>query len=219
MNTALAALVAAPAVRAARPVLWPRCSPHSWLSPWPPARWRRPGCGRRAPRAVAAGTRIAVVQPGVDRRHSGATRFERSEELTRQLAGQDVDLVVWGESSVGYDLASAPELRGRLAALSREVGARILVNVDARRSDRPGIFKSPRSWSARTARPATATTRCGWCPSASTSRPAPLLGWATSVGKAAGEDRLRGDGPVVMERRRTGCGSGRWSASSPRSPT
>ena len=34
-------------------------------------------------------------------------RFDRSEELTRQLAGQDVDLVVWGESSVGDDLRAA----------------------------------------------------------------------------------------------------------------
>lgn len=87
--------------------------------------------------------RIAVVQPGVIDGVGGAEkRFAREEALTRQLAGQDVDLVVWGESSVGFDLADRPDLANRLAALSRQVDADILVNVDARRSDRPGIYKS-----------------------------------------------------------------------------
>ncbi|CAM5255516.1 Apolipoprotein N-acyltransferase OS=Streptomyces antimycoticus OX=68175 GN=lnt_2 PE=3 SV=1 [Streptomyces antimycoticus] len=69
-------------------------------------------------------------------------RFDREEELTRRLVGQDVDLIVWGESSVGHDLDDRPDLARRLAALSRATGADILVNVDARRSDQPGIYKS-----------------------------------------------------------------------------
>ncbi len=111
-----------------------------------------------------------MVQPGVFDGPDGAERrFARGEELTRALAGRDVDLVVWGESSVGADLAARPDLSDRLAALSRELGAEILVNVDARRSDLPGIYKSSVLVDAG-ARPATGTTRCGSCPSASTCR-------------------------------------------------
>ncbi len=47
-----------------------------------------------------------------------------------------------GESSVGFDLAQRPDLANRIAALSRLVNAEIVVNVDARRSDQPGIYKS-----------------------------------------------------------------------------
>jgi len=43
------------------------------------------------------------------------------------------------------------------------------------------------------------------------------LGWATSVGKAAGQDRRPGTKQVVMDTGR--CASAHWSASSPRSPT
>lgn len=47
-----------------------------------------------------------------------------------------------------------------------------------------------------------------------------LFGWATSVGKAAGEDRVRGGSPVLMPLPGgPGSCSVRWSVSSPRSPT
>ncbi|MFF8405297.1 apolipoprotein N-acyltransferase [Streptomyces sp. NPDC015684] len=142
--------------------------------------------------------RIAVVQPGVvDGQDSGDKRFDREEQLTRRLAGQDVDLVVWGESSVGFDLGDRPDLARRIAVLSRDTGADVLVNVDARRSDRPGIYKS----SVLVGRDGPAGQRYDkmrlvpfgeYIPARS------LLGWATSVGKAAGEDRRRGSEQVVM---------------------
>lgn len=152
-----------------------------------------------APRPQPAGqTRIAVVQAGiVNGIGSVDRRFAREEELTRSLAGQDVDLVVWGESSVGRDLADRPELADRLAALSRLVGADILVNVDARRSDRPGIFKSsvlvgPRGPTGDRYDKQRLVPFGEYVPARS------VLGWATSVGKAAGEDRMRGDRQVIM---------------------
>ncbi|MFE9774587.1 apolipoprotein N-acyltransferase [Streptomyces sp. NPDC005931] len=140
--------------------------------------------------------RIAVVQPGVvtgpDR------RFDLEERLTRRLAGQDVDLVVWGESSVGFDLAERPDLARRLAALSRATDAEILVNVDARRSDRPGIYKSsvlvgPDGPTGDRYDKMRLVPFGEYIPARS------LLGWATSVGKAAGEDRRRGARQVVMD--------------------
>ncbi|NEB01199.1 apolipoprotein N-acyltransferase [Streptomyces sp. SID13726] len=150
-----------------------------------------------APRPDSGGgTRIAVVQPGVidgpDR------RFAREEQLTRDLAGQDVDLVVWGESSVGYDLGDRPDLAKRIAALSEETGADVLVNVDARRSDKPGIYKSsvlvgPDGLTGDRYDKMRLVPFGEYIPARA------LLGWATSVGKAAGENRRHGTEQVVMD--------------------
>ncbi|MGW6532420.1 apolipoprotein N-acyltransferase [Streptomyces venezuelae] len=153
-----------------------------------------------APRPEPAGhTRVAVVQPGIiaDGIASADKRLAREEALTRTLVGRDPDLVVWGESSVGFDLADRPDVARRIAALSREVGADILVNVDARRSDRPGIFKSsvlvgPDGPTGDRYDKMRLVPFGEYIPARS------LLGWATSVGKAAGEDRRRGDHQVVM---------------------
>ncbi|MEU8827169.1 apolipoprotein N-acyltransferase [Streptomyces sp. NPDC048636] len=149
-----------------------------------------------APVAGESGTaRIAVVQPGVI--HGPLPRFERSAELTRRLAGDHPDLVVWGESSVGQDLDQRPALSRELAALSRAVDADLLVNVDARRSDRPGIYKS-----SVLIGPEGPTgdryDKMRLVPFGEYIPARPLLGWATSVGKAAGEDRRRGTEQVVM---------------------
>ncbi|CAM5630148.1 apolipoprotein N-acyltransferase [Streptomyces hirsutus] len=153
-----------------------------------------------APVAQADGrTRIAVVQPGVVSGPDSANRrFDLEERLTRRLAGQGVDLVVWGESSVGFDLGARPDLARRLAALSRTTGAEILVNVDARRSDRPGIYKSsmlvgPDGLTGDRYDKMRLVPFGEYVPARS------LLGWATSVGKAAAEDRRRGTEQVVMD--------------------
>ncbi|WP_225827944.1 apolipoprotein N-acyltransferase [Streptomyces naphthomycinicus] len=152
-----------------------------------------------APRPdVDARVRIAVVQPGVVAgQDSGDKRFDREERLTRPLAGRDVDLVVWGESSVGFDLDDRPDLTRRLAALSRVTGADVLVNVDARRSDRPGIYKSsvlvgPHGPTGDRYDKMRLVPFGEYIPARS------LLGWATSVGRAAGEDRRRGTEQTVM---------------------
>jgi apolipoprotein N-acyltransferase len=139
--------------------------------------------------------RIAVVQPGVV--PGGDKRFAREEQLTRELIGQDVDLIVWGESSVGFDLRERPDLARRIAALSRDTEAQILVNVDARRSDKPGIYKSsilvgPDGLTAR-------YDKMRLVPFGEYIPARSLLGWATSVGEAAGEDRRRGSEQVVMD--------------------
>ncbi|MET7857390.1 apolipoprotein N-acyltransferase [Streptomyces sp. NPDC005318] len=155
-----------------------------------------------APQPQQAGTaRIAVVQPGVVGGPDSATRrFARSEQLTRTLAGRDLDLVVWGESSVGQDLSRRPDLTARIARLSREIGADVLVNMDARQtgaSGRTGIFKSavlvgPDGLTGDRYDKMRLVPFGEYVPARS------ALGWVTSVGRAAGEDRLRGTRQVVM---------------------
>ncbi|MET9322739.1 apolipoprotein N-acyltransferase [Streptomyces sp. NPDC003038] len=153
-----------------------------------------------APRPeVSGGLRVAVVQPGpVAGAEGPERRFAAGERLTRELAGRPLDLVVWGESSVGADLVARPDLTRRLASLSAEVGAPLLVNVDARRSDRAGIYKSsvligPEGPTGDRYDKMRLVPFGEYVPARS------LLGWATSVGKAAGEDRMRGAAPVVMD--------------------
>ncbi|OCC12608.1 apolipoprotein N-acyltransferase [Streptomyces sp. PTY087I2] len=190
VNTGVALLIAAPAARTAAGVVLLVCA-LSVTAMWA---W--------APRPESAGTvRIAVVQPGiVEGPGSVARRLDRGEELTRSLAGRGVDLVVWGESSIGAGAWENPETARRLAELSRLVGADLLVNVDARQTDgsgRSGIFKS-----AVLVGPDGPTgdryDKMRLVPFGEYVPARSLLGWATSVGKAAGEDRLRGNRQVVM---------------------
>jgi len=137
--------------------------------------------------------RVALVQPGDI--VAAAPRQATSEALTETLAGQRVDLVVWGGSSVSVDLASDPATVDRLVELRRRVGADLLVNVDAR-SPGGGIYKSSVLIGPDGVRGSYAKTRLvpfgEYVPLRS------LLGWATRHTKAAGEDRRRGDGPVVL---------------------
>ncbi|MGI5400429.1 apolipoprotein N-acyltransferase [Streptomyces sp. CA-135486] len=190
VNTAVTVLVAMPHARRAAVgggVLCALTTTAVWI--WVP----QPEQSGRA--------RVAVVQPGVvDGMESAERRFDRGEQLTRELAGRNIDLVVWGESSVGADLRERPDLAARVAVLSRAVGAEVLVNVDARREDgsgRAGIFKSsvlvgPQGPTGDSYDKMRLVPFGEYIPARS------LLGWATSVGKAAGEDRLRGTRPVVM---------------------
>ncbi|MER7047527.1 apolipoprotein N-acyltransferase [Streptomyces jumonjinensis] len=191
VNTALAVLIALPRARTAvlgGVLVCALATTAVWA--WTPV-------PEKAGRA-----RIAIVQPGViSGEDSVERRFARGEELTRELAGQKLDLVVWGESSVGDDLRERPDLAARLARLSQLVGAELLVNVDARRTDGPGregIFKS-----SVLVGPAGPTgdryDKMRLVPFGEYVPARALLGWATSVGKAAGEDRLRGTHPVVMD--------------------
>ena len=137
--------------------------------------------------------RVALVQPG-DIADSDA-RLAAGEALTAPVAGQRPDLVVWGESSVGQDLGSHPELLARLAELSRRVGADLLVNVDAP-APSGGIYKSAVLIGAHGSLGSYRKTRL--VPFGEYVPLRPLLGWITRHSKAAAEDRQRGTGPLVL---------------------
>jgi apolipoprotein N-acyltransferase len=183
-NTAVAVLLAVPSAR--RPALAALAAVAAAVT----AVWAW------APLPARSGTaRVAVVQPGVVA--GPELRFDRGEELTRSLAGEDLDLVVWGESSVGFDLAGRPDLAGRLGALSRSLDVEVLVNVDARRVDGPGIYKTsvlvgPDGPTGQSYDKTRLVPFGEYVPAR------PLLGWVTGVSEAASENRMRGDGPTVM---------------------
>lgn len=145
---------------------------------------------------VVGQARVGVVQVGVV--HGPQARFALGERLTTRLAGSGVELVVWGESSVGADLATEPGLARRVAALARRLEAPVLVNTDARRAGGEGIFKS--------------TVVVG--PDGPTGarydkqRLVPfgeyiplrgVLGWLAEVTDAAEVDRRRGDGLRLLQ--------------------
>jgi apolipoprotein N-acyltransferase len=143
--------------------------------------------------APGSTVRIALVQPGDI--EDATARQAAGEALTATLAGSRLDLVVWGESSVGVDLPSHPEALARLAELSRRVGADLLVNVDAR-TPSGGIYKSSVLIGPDGLRGSYSKTRL--VPFGEYVPLRPLFGWATRHTKAAAEDRRRGDGPVVL---------------------
>lgn len=150
--------------------------------------------GTLRPDPPASGTvRVAGVQPGVVR--GPERRFEANHAATLELAGTAPDLVVWGESSIGFDIDERPDLTDRVAEASRAVGADVLVNVDARRGE-GGIFKS--SVLVGPDGPDGRYDKMRLVPFGEYIPLRPVLGWLSGITEAAGEDRRRGDGLVVL---------------------
>ncbi|MFD4375541.1 apolipoprotein N-acyltransferase [Streptomyces sp. NPDC058486] len=187
VNVAVVLLVSAPGLRSVGVAGLAACALIAGTAAW----------GVGAPRPSGS-VRVAMVQPGVHGGPEGAERrLDRAAELTRGLAGQRLDLVVWGESGVGQDPAGDPALTARLTALARAVNAPLLVNVDARRADRPGIYKSALLF-APDGPTGDRYDKMRLVPFGEYVPARALFGWATSVGRAAEEDRRRGTAPVVM---------------------
>jgi apolipoprotein N-acyltransferase len=137
---------------------------------------------------------IVGVQPGVIQ--SPSERFEAGLRLTAGPAGEPLDLVVWGESSVAEAPYSDARFSGRVSDAARDVGAPILVNVDARRGQ-AGIYKSSLLVTAEG--PATLYSKVRLVPFGEYIPFRKVLGWLAIISDAAAEDRRRGDRLVVMD--------------------
>lgn len=122
-------------------------------------------------------------------------RLAREIQLTRSIAAEHADLVVWGESSVGVDLATRPDVSRQLVALTRDVGADVLVNVDARRADgsieKISVLITPDG-------PDGSYTKTRLVPFGEYIPLRQELGWLSAVSKAAKQNRGRGHGPVLL---------------------
>jgi apolipoprotein N-acyltransferase len=133
--------------------------------------------------------RIGGVQPGVvdDRRE----RLAAHESVSRVLATADVDAVVWGQSSVGFDLETDPRARDRLVALARELDRPLVVNVDARR---PNGRISKTMVVVRPDGLGETYTKQRLVPFGEYIPLRPLFGWIERFTEAAEEDRAPGSG-------------------------
>jgi apolipoprotein N-acyltransferase len=137
--------------------------------------------------------RIGGVQPGkIDDRRE---RLAAHEDVSRDLAAADVDVVVWGQSSVGFDLRTESWARDRLLALARELDRPVLVNVDARRPDgriaKTMIVVRPDGLGET-------YTKQRLVPFGEYIPLRPLLGWVERFTEAAEEDRVPGTGLTTV---------------------
>jgi apolipoprotein N-acyltransferase len=149
--------------------------------------------------AVTDTVRVAGVQPGVIR--DPDDRFTAGETATRALAGENVDLLVWGESSVGFDPDDRPDDLARLTDLAADLGAAMLVNVD-RRPGEGGVYKTSLLVAPNGDLSRYDKTRL--VPFGEYIPLRNLFGWVTALTTAAETDRRRGDRLVLLAAPRDG---------------
>ena len=141
---------------------------------------------------------IGGVQPGVV--HSPRARLEANERITDELVAadvtHDVDVIVWGQSSVGIDIDIAADVRQRLLAVADRANRPVIVNVDGRlphgRISKTTIVVRPDGLGDT-------YTKQRLVPFGEYIPLRPIFGWLAGFTRAAEEDRLPGTDFTTFE--------------------
>jgi len=144
---------------------------------------------------------VALVQPGVI--SDPARSVDASETLTREFSTGGVlekdhpDLIVWGESSDAYDLATDPALLSGIEQLSAQDQTEILVNQDSTipgphgGQEKVGVLVSPQGVQGRYVK--TRLVPFGeYIPFKG------QLGWLTKISKASPTNMIPGTGAHTL---------------------
>jgi apolipoprotein N-acyltransferase len=156
-----------------------------------------PADGAPAVRSVS----VALVQPGLLK--SSPAQGDASQTLTARdsndgaFGGQDVDLIVWGESSIDEDLTQPQSsvLLHQIEALAGKDGAEILVNQDA-----TVVGKGHEKWGVLVGRTGVKGiyVKTRLVPFGEYIPFRQQLGWLTLVSRAAGSNMVPGDGAHLL---------------------
>jgi apolipoprotein N-acyltransferase len=146
---------------------------------------------------------VALVQAGIANVNDPVKRVDASETLTREfsagsaLAKEHPDLIVWGESSVAYDLATDHSLLSGIEQLSGQERAEILVSQDSvipgpdGGQEKVAVLVSPQGIQGRYVK-----TRL--VPFGEYIPFKQQLGWLTKISKAAPSNMISGDGAHTL---------------------